>query len=266
VFKEAYQTAELLFAAQPLYLESRAMLLRAQAKYGFELYLSARRVEGDAATQRINLARQMLQQAISVGRGLVSADGVADNRFEQYLIEAHSWHGLFCHAQGQIEQATAEAVAAIEMHERTVTAKLMRRIEEQQVRKADTFAGSASRRDDARGDDASRGNPKSSDPDGKRSRGPGRRGSDLGSEGNRPSGSRSRGERAPRDGQGRSRPPGDSRRPPRRPDDERRRGGNLMRGAIIDLIGRLENPELEARNQAVTAKIKELESKLQKGR
>ncbi len=266
VFKEAYQTAELLFAAQPLYLESRAMLLRAQAKYGFELHLSARRVEGDAATERVNLARQMLQEAISIGRGLVSADGVADNRFEHFLIEAHSWHGLFCHAQGQIEQATAEAVAAIEMHERTVTAKLMRLIEEQQARKANAVAGSASRRDDARGDVESRGNPKLSDPDGKRSRGPGRRGSDLGSEGNRPSGSRSRGERSPRDGQGRSRPPGDSRRPPRRPDDEHRRGGNWMRGAIIDLISRLENPELEARNQAVTAKIKELESKLQKGR
>lgn len=237
VLEEAYEAADLLFAAQPLYLESRAMLLRAQARYGFELHLSARRVAGDAATERTNLARQMLQEAVGIGRGLVSEDGVADNRFERYLIEAHSWFGLFWHAQGQVEQAKSEAVAAIEMHERTVTTMLMHRIEEQKLRNADASAGSASRRDNARGDAGSRGTPEITEPDDKRSRGPGRRG-----------------------------PPGDSRRPPRRSNDEHRRDGSLMRGAIMDLISRLEDPELEARNQAVNKKIKELESQLRKGR
>ncbi|MGK0517762.1 MAG: serine/threonine protein kinase/tetratricopeptide (TPR) repeat protein [Planctomycetota bacterium] len=226
LLREADQVAELLFEAQPLYLESRAMLMRARARYGMELHAAARRLEATAKAEQRQLAGIKLQSAVEIGQGLISEDGVADIRYLRDLTEAMCWLGIHYGDTDQPVLAKQQAMVAIDVAERTSIEAIQR------------FSRLLGRSGPGPGP-----GPEGEGPEG--SRGDGPRG-----EGRRPGGARPRGDRPPR-GEGRRGPP-EGRRPERRPDGRR----DWIRSALVDLTERLNDDEVYLYGAAADLRVK----------
>ena len=126
VLQEADRVAEQLFDAQPLYLESRAMLMRARSCYGMELHVAARGLEEPAQEVQRMFSGAKLESAVMIGQGLIGADGVADMRYLRDLVEALCWLGIHYEGVGEPGKAKELAMTAIDVAERTSIAMIPR--------------------------------------------------------------------------------------------------------------------------------------------
>lgn len=219
LLREADQVAELLFEAQPLYLESRAMLMRARARYGMDLHAAARRLEATAMHEQRQLAGVKLKSAVKIGQGLIGEDGVADIRYLRELTEALCWLGIHYDGTDQPLLAKQQAMAAIDVAERT-SIEVIQRFHRLPGRSGPGSGPVGEGPEDSRG------------------------------EGRRPGGSRARGDRPPR-GEGRRGPP-DGRRTERRPGGRR----EWIRSALVDLTDRLNDDEVYLYGTAADMRVK----------
>ncbi len=119
LLQEAEQVAEQLFAAQPLYLESRAVLMRARSSHGIDLHAAASQFEPDAKDKQRKIAGAKLQSAVELSEGLIGPDGVADMRYLREVTEAICWLGSHYDGIDQPLLAKQQAMAAIDVAERT---------------------------------------------------------------------------------------------------------------------------------------------------
>ena len=119
LLQEAEQVAEQLFAAQPLYLESRAVLMRARSCHGIDLHAAARQFEPDAKDEQRKIAGAKLQSAVELSEGLIGPNGVADMRYLREVTEAICWLGSHYDDIDQPLLAKQQAMAAIDVAERT---------------------------------------------------------------------------------------------------------------------------------------------------
>jgi len=126
LLQEAEEVAEQLFTAQPLYLESRAVLMRARSFHGFDLYQSAMHLESGAKEQQRLIAGAKLEAAVELSAGLIGPDGVADVRYLRELTDAICWLGRYYEGLGQPLLAKHQAMAAIDVAERTGIAAIER--------------------------------------------------------------------------------------------------------------------------------------------
>lgn len=231
VLQEADESAESLFRAQPLFREGRVLLLRVRSRYGFELYRSARSLSGSEQAERSKLAKEKLLSAAEVGRALVAGEEAADFRLVRHVTEALCCLGIYYESHGQKDEAKAQAIAAIDLGERSVLASLARRRD-----LGEPGAGLL----------ADGGAPEGPGPDGAR----GERG--------RPAPGRSRGDWPPRSGELRRGPPGEGRRAGPRgaglPGDNRR---SMLSGPLAELVQRLHDDDINARCEEALAHIKE---------
>jgi tetratricopeptide (TPR) repeat protein len=217
LLREAENVAEQLFAAQPLYLESRAMLMKARSSYGMDLHVAARRLETVPKDEQGKLAGAKLKSAVALGQGLIDADGVADMRYVRDVTEAICWLGIYYDAIDERDLAKQQAMAAIDVAERTMLDTIER------FRRIPGRPGPG---------------PVVEGPEGPRG------------EGRRPGGSRSRGDRPPR-GEGRRGPP-DGRRTERRGGGRR----DWLRSVIVDLVERLADDEVVLYGAAADLRVK----------
>lgn len=152
VLREADAAAERLFRAQPLFREGRAMLLRVRARYGRELHLSSNDLKDEAVVARRQQAQEILQSALQAGLGLVTGEGLGDERFMRDVIEASCWLGLCQHAQGQLEESKGQAIAALELIESQVDAFEAFRRERAATGRRETGRSEAARSEAGRGE------------------------------------------------------------------------------------------------------------------
>ncbi len=170
VLREADQVAQQLFDAQPLYLESRAILMRARSSYGMELHLTARQLEEPGKELQREIAGAMLESAVAIGQGLIGTDGVADMRYLRDVVESQCWLGMHYLAEGQPDRAKQQAMTAIDVAEFTSIAMIQRfrRVQGRPRGEGRRAGGSRARGDRPPRGEGRRGRPDGGRPDGRR--------------------------------------------------------------------------------------------------